>query len=296
MGPLMLRYRCDRLSLLYLVLFPALAAAQWAYGLSAAAYVAMLVLSVGLGVIHHNHTHLPLWRSRRRNRATDVYLSVAQAVPTFVFAVSHIRNHHRFRHGPRDDTRTYRFGGDHNHLWGYLTHPLRALTVLVPIVSRELGAQGRRHPERLAFARLQIAAIGAVWLALACADARKFALFWLLPQLHGLHWLLAANYLQHAHADGHSATNYARNFTGLVNRVWFNIGYHTAHHERPSAHWSELPREHETHRGRIDGRLVETSVLAYVFRTYLLGSFLPSRRTESLMRVERQDRPSRASA
>src|SRR5256885_16702539 len=37
-----------------------------------------------------------------------------------------------------------------------------------------------------------------------------------------------------------SPLNYARNFEGWVNPLLFNIGLHTAHHERPQAHWSEL--------------------------------------------------------
>ena len=45
-----------------------------------------------------------------------------------------------------------------------------------------------------------------VWLAswtLALAlDPVKGFLYVILPQLHGLHWLLTTNYLQHAHADG----------------------------------------------------------------------------------------------
>lgn len=59
-------------------------------------------------------------------------------------------------------------------------------------------------------------------------DWQKALLFVIVPQLHGLHWLLATNYLQHAHADGRPLSraqrntpgielNYARNFEGLVN-------------------------------------------------------------------------------
>src|SRR5256885_13103431 len=57
---------------------------------------------------------------------------------------AHVANHHRFRHGPRDMARTYRFGGDHNHLLGYLLHPLQAGWVLYPLFLRWLG-QLRRH-------------------------------------------------------------------------------------------------------------------------------------------------------
>ena len=40
------------------------------------------------------------------------------------------------------------------------------------------------------------------WALLLAIDWHKAILFVIVPQLHGLHWLLATNYLQHAHADG----------------------------------------------------------------------------------------------
>ena len=34
------------------------------------------------------------------------------------------------------------------------------------------------------------------------------------------------------------------------NRVTFNIGHHTAHHEKPTLHWSLLPGRTQVIRGR----------------------------------------------
>ena len=56
----------------------------------------------------------------------------------------------------------------------------------------------------------------------------------------------------------------ARNFEGRVNPLLFNIGLHTAHHEHPRAHWSELPRLHAGSRERIDPRMLEPGFLGYV--------------------------------
>ena len=86
---------------------------------------------------------------------------------------------------------------------------------------------------------------------LLALNPAKALVFVIVPQLHGLHWLLATNYLQHAHADGGpgrgAALSYARNFEGLLNPLLFNIGLHTAHHEHSRAHWAELT---ELHYGR----------------------------------------------
>ena len=117
-------------------------------------------------------------------------------------------------------------------------------------------------------------------------------------EIIGLHWLLATNYLQHAHADGRSAPpaqeasggtagialNYARNFEGLVNPLLFNIGLHTAHHENPHAHWSQLTELHR-HRFRdhVDGALNERGLVPYMLRVFVLGAVLPRYRSRSLM-------------
>ena len=98
-----------------------------------------------------------------------------------------------------------------------------------------------------------------------------------------LHALLGANYFQHAHADGRSRWNYARNFTGAVNWLYFNIGFHTAHHERPREHWSCMPELHRRLRERVDPALEERSFLIYLLRVMLLGTLVPRFRSRSLM-------------
>ena len=103
-----LRRRRDWQSLAYLAAFPALVAWQWVHGFWWPLYALMLFLTLGIGVIHHNHTHQRMWRGRRANRLTDFCITLLQGHPTFVFWPAHVANHHRQRHGPGDLARTYR--------------------------------------------------------------------------------------------------------------------------------------------------------------------------------------------
>ncbi|MNJ76368.1 hypothetical protein D3C77_736360 [compost metagenome] len=81
--------------------------------------------------------------------------------------------------------------------------------------------------------------------------------------------------------------NYARNFEGLVNPLLFNIGLHTAHHEHPRAHWSELTRLHRDHyRGRVRSELNERGLTPYMFRVFILGAFVARFRSRSCMAPE----------
>ena len=286
-----LRHASDWQSLAYLAALPALAGWQWVHGLQWWLYAPMLFLTLGISVIHHNHAHRRIWRGRRMNRATDLYLTLLQGQPTFVFWPAHMANHHRHRHGPRDLARTYRFaGGDSNHLVGYLLHPLQAVAVLYPHFIRWLARRRRTSPGVVRYCSVQYAVWIGSWVLLLALDWQRALLFVIVPQLHGLHWLLATNYLQHAHADGRPdengvrTLNYARNFEGWVNPLLFNIGLHTAHHEHPQAHWSELTRLHHSHyRDRVDPALNETGLVPYMLRVFILGALVPRFRSRSLM-------------
>ena len=292
-----LRHWRDWQSLAYMLALPLLVAWQWTQGFHWLLYGLTLFLTLGTGVIHHNHTHLRMWRGRRANRFTDYWLTLLQGHPTFVFWPAHVGNHHRFRHGPRDLARTYRreFGGDSNHLWGYLIHPLQAGLVLYPLFLRWLGRLRVHSPGAFRYCLGQYALWLGSWALFLALDWKKALVFVILPQLHGLHWLLATNYLQHAHADGRPLSraqrqtpgqplNYARNFEGWVNPLLFNIGLHTAHHEHPQAHWSQLTRLHAEHyRQRVHPDLNERGLLPYMGRVFVLGLVWPAARTRAQM-------------
>lgn len=276
-----LRNSRDLQSLAYLVAQPALMAWQWHAGFHVLACAASLFLAVGISVVHHNHAHVPMWRPRKANRATDLAITLLQGHPTCVFHPTHNANHHRHRHGPGDATRTWRFG-DHNHLAGWALHPFHAIAAAYPLVLRWLAGLRVRRPRVFAWFAMQYVAWLASWAMLLWLDAGKALAFVIGPQLFGLHWLLGANYLQHAHAGDGRRYGYARNFEGWVNPLLFNIGLHTAHHEHGRAHWSELPALHARYRNRIDPRMLERGLAAYIVRVFLLAPFVPALRSRSL--------------
>ena len=272
----MLIRMADLQSVIYIVAYPSLMAYQWLNGIQWTLFALMLILSVGLSVVQHNHTHLRMWKNKPMNRFTDWILSVIQGVPSFVFFPSHIGNHHKHNHGPEDETRTYRFGGHHNHIIGYLLHPIQALSVLVPKMVRHIPKRWKKGDYWPFIETLSIVIVSGLLISI---DAYLWFVLVALPQLHGVHWLLGSNYLQHAgarpgagvEAGANTPDDSSRNFTGFVNVIWFNIGYHSAHHGAPRAHWADLPKLHKEHRHRMDDWLVERSLGFYIARTLCLG-------------------------
>ncbi len=283
----------DIQSLVYLIALPLLVIWHWRFGFAWWLFALELFLTLGVGVIHHNHAHVRIWTSKKLNRLTDLFITLLQGHPTFVFHTAHVANHHRYRHGEKDIARTYRFSthganGDSNHLLGYLLHPIQAAWVLYPLFIKTLHRYFNQRRAYFNYCVLQYAIVLSAWLTLALIDWKKWLVLVLLPQVHGLHWLLATNYLQHAHADGCADNksiknyNYARNFYGLLNPLLMNIGYHTAHHEHARAHWSQLPLLNKAYRDKVAPQLQEPSLLGYMLRVYVLGIFSARLRTQTL--------------
>lgn len=244
----------------------------------------MLVIWIGIGVINHNHAHRPIWRNRSLNRITELTGSLLQGHPVYVFDLAHNNDHHLHNHGPDDIARTYRFGGDHNHLLGHLLHPAQVLYVLYPFFFNHINKIRKEDHGEFIWLCTQYASVIGLCLILFWLDSFKTLLFVLVPQLICLHWLLGSNYLQHAHTNGMSGWDFARNFTGVSNWTFFNVGYHTAHHKQPLLHWSDLPEQHRQIEQHIDPGLIESSLFFYAVRTYILSIFKPSLRSRTLMR------------
>lgn len=265
-----MRHPADRSALAYVALHVALMALNWTAGGHWGLAAASAILAVGITCIAHNHAHLPIWRSRRANRLTDVVLSALLGIPVFVFRASHNAVHHRGLARGRDPTSPWRFGDD-NHLPGFLAHPFRVLPVVVPHIAGRAGRLVRRRPRAAMVLALQCLAAGAPTLAVLAADPERALVAVLLPQWIGLHMLLGANYLQHAQARGTTASAQSRNFLGQVNAFWFNIGYHTAHHGAPRLHWSLLPARHRAIAATIPPELLQRSLRAYAWRQLVLA-------------------------
>jgi fatty acid desaturase len=264
----------DWQSIAYLVAVPALAVWMWMQSdVSFIGYWLLLTLIVGVACISHNHAHVPIWRSTVLNALTDFWIGTLQGHPVFLFQPAHIDSHHRYNQGEKDITRVLRYAS-HNNLLGYLVFPFRVLPPLNQLKRdyiRSLWYENRSHFWRVILSHDPLIILWSVALAI---DPNKALIFVIVPQIVGLHFLLASNYLQHAHALPGSRYNHSRNFTGPINAVWFNVGYHTAHHEHPTSHWSNLPQLHAAISDQINPRLNERSLGYYTIKTMLLGNFV----------------------
>lgn len=194
-----------------------------------------------VGIVQHNHTHIPVFRRRAFNRMVDVALTFISAVPQPLYRHLHVEVHHRFLNTPEDWTGPFfrtgtSFPDRPVPFWQY------CLTTTGRCWRRGIPATWRRERRALLLCCMPVAAL---LLGLAAASPSRFALFVLVPWVATAVFLPATNWMQHAGCSYESPSSSANvNFGPLHGLLAFNIGYHAAHHVRPSAHWTKLPDLH----------------------------------------------------
>lgn len=278
----MLRYNADIRTLAYMAITTLTFAYLWSLdSINPFVYFVYLFLSIAVTVIAHNHNHLPIWRKSTMNSLTDYWLTVFYGFPAFAWIPTHNMNHHALNNREGDYTITYRLT-EHNHLMMLLFYPSMSSYFQQKPIRDYLGMLKKKDTKKFALALGQYAFL-ILWIGVGLwIDWQKALLYIVIPQQVGLFAVLIFNYVQHVHADEESPINHSRNFTGFLNVMLFNNGYHTVHHDKAGTHWSKTPELHKNIEHTIDPALNERSFWWYIFRNYFLGAFIPKFRTKSM--------------
>jgi fatty acid desaturase len=282
----MLRYKADIKTLIYMALTTALLILQWtSIGIHPVTYVIYCFLSVAVSVITHNHNHVRMWKWDFLNTLQDWWLTVFYGFPVFAWIPTHNKNHHKMNNRPGDYTITYRFS-EKNNFVTLLSYPTISGYYQQKPIRDYLKFMYKNNKSRFLLSVSQYLIL-VLWIGAALLiDWKKAIYFVIIPQQISLFSVLIFNYVQHVHADEESQWNHSRNFTGFLNFMLFNNGYHTAHHEIAGLHWSQVPEEHKKIEHLIDDSLKERSFWWFIFRNYTLGLFFKKFKTDS-MRLKR---------
>ena len=281
-----LKNNADFRSLAYIFITTAMFIAQWLWiGMNPFFYAVYLFMSVSVSVMTHNHNHLPMWNSKKLNVLTDWWLTVFYGFPIFAWIPTHNKNHHRFNNREGDDSITYRVS-ERNNFLTLISYPTVSGFYQQRAIAVYLKEMRKNNPWKFRVAISQYAVL-ILWIAAALIiDWEKALLFVIIPQQVSLFSVLIFNYVQHVHANEESAWNHSRNFTGFLNVMLFNNGFHTIHHHKAGLHWSKAREAHKEIEKNIDPVLLERSFWWYIVRSYFLSLFIPKFRTFS-MRLER---------
>ena len=282
----MLKHNADIKSLIYIFITTAMFITQWVWiGVNPFIYTWFLFMSVAVSVMTHNHNHLPMWRSKTMNILTDWWLTVFYGFPIFAWIPTHNKNHHRYNNREGDDSITYRVSEKNNFLT-LISYPTISGYYQQKAIFGYLKEMKANNKEKYWVCISQYAVL-VLWIAGALLiDWQKALLFVIIPQQVSLFSVLIFNYVQHVHANEESEWNHSRNFTGFLNFLLFNNGYHTIHHHKAGLHWYKVPEAHKEIENNINPILLERSFWWYIIRSYFLSVFIPKFRTNS-MRLER---------
>lgn len=200
----------------------------------------------------HNHGHLPVFSLKPLNNVYDVLLTQCTGYPTSLWELHHVRGHHRHYLRPAEDVAAIvdrKTGRKMSRVWYAMRGNLRIHfdSVRIGLTERRAGKKsllGKLAGETVV--QMTIIVLLFIWnpgLTLAFfvipAIANAFAIWWESYPHH-------LDVPQHDTYDG-SVTILDR----VYNFVTFNIGHHTAHHEKPTLHWALLPLRTQAIRDRI---------------------------------------------
>ncbi len=287
----MLKHIADLKTLLYLCLVTAVLFVQWNTGFYWPLYVFSLYLAIAVAVIAHNHNHVPMWKSAFLNHVTDNWITLFYGFPAFAWTPTHNKNHHKFNNREGDFTITYRFS-EANNIFTLLSYPSISSYFQQSPVMNHLRHLRKNKKDKFVLAIVQYVVLGVFLIVSLWLNWRKSLLYIVIPQQVALFVIMLFNYIQHVHADEESDYNHSRNFvSGFTNFMMFNNGYHTAHHNKASIHWSQLGAAHKLIAGRIEPHLNQPTILGYLFKTYILMPMrmVPRFKSMRLSRIKKEE-------
>jgi beta-carotene hydroxylase len=212
----------------------ALAFVPFAVELPPAALVTVWLVALvarSIAPVHqHCHAHYKVFQQPVLDAAYDAILALAAGNVTAVWEHQHVRGHHRLYLGKRGDpANNDRFGG------GRLRFTI--LGDALSFVDSLRLADRRTLPRLVRQQLLQLAALAALVLVDPVLALAFFAIPWLL-----LRWAVFwFSYAQHDRVPMRDVYSGSVTHFGWTNKLYLNVGHHTAHHEKPTLHWTRLP-------------------------------------------------------
>lgn len=239
------RYRADLRALGFLVLALILLGGTWSGCLrSPLTVVASCGMAFVCCIIAHNHMHQPVFYGRFWNRAFQLVLMFGSGQPPTGIITAHNERHHVHPDSENDFVRTSLVGSRWNVV-NLVTFPFLSIAAMIREKPDDLSRWKTSRPRLYRQAVLERSVFYVALVVLVLLDWRATLLFLVMPWIGAQLMLVGVNLLQHQDCDTHSEYDHSRNVTGsLVNWILLNNGFHTAHHLKPSLHWSLLPDFH----------------------------------------------------
>lgn len=280
MSTSILRYRADIRTLIFIALYYVLAyggfflfdyfyeTSFWTVLVPTCVLASVICFCVA--VIIHNTVHAPIFVKKSHNKVMQYVLSFAYGYSVSAFVPGHNFSHHKEMQTAKDTMRTTKA----RFRWHLLNQLFFFFMITSGALKFELKWAAKMKKEKpewyyqwlMESILVNIVKIGCLFINLPAG-----LMFIWVPHFYALWALMGVNLWQHDGCDENHKYNHSRTFTGKVmNWFCFNNGYHGAHHDRPSLHWSLLPEYHDKYiEPHIHPNLSIDNMPAYFWRTYI---------------------------
>ncbi|MCM0606324.1 MAG: fatty acid desaturase [Xanthomonadaceae bacterium] len=208
----------------------------------------------------HNHGHLPVFYSPILNSIYNVFLTQTTGYPTALWELHHNRGHHRNFLTPEQDVARLidlKTGKVVNRWW----YALRG-NLTIHRDSFKIGIAEKRANKKSLLTKLntEIAVQTIITLGLFMWHPVLTLVCFVIPSFFTAWFIWWESYQHHLHVEGETIYDASVTITGkFFNLTTFNIGHHTAHHEKPTLHWSLLPQRTAAIRAKIPEQYVRPS-------------------------------------
>lgn len=224
-----------------------------------------IILSMSVNQINHNHCHVSIFTVPFLNRFVDFWISILRGGPCSLIVYIHNMNHHLFLPSKKDV-----FHISNSRRKNRLVNLLSYTYVTMLRFKKKWKKNKLLLPAKLVKnVQNEMIVSYSTLIFVFIYDPLNAIIFILFPMMAGNTFLVFSNLIQHENCDLKSKYNFSRNFVSKIeNFIFFNGGFHTAHHLAPTIHWSELPMKHRKIKENIDNNLLQNSFFGYTFNSF----------------------------
>ena len=201
-----------------------------------------LLMAVPKGVIcswNHHHQHSFVFKNKKMNRILEFFYALHTGATTNIWVLHHNLGHHKnYLDQSIDQSRWKRKDGLISGYWRY------SLEITVTAYYRAWKVGQKYKTQQKDFIYFTGITLFILMLLTIYKPINSLLLF-IIPMIVSLFLTSQATYKHHTGLD--TDNKYEASYSDL-NKFWNlvtgNLGYHTAHHVKPNAHWSILPAVH----------------------------------------------------
>ncbi len=226
--------------------------------------------SFACAVIVHNTIHCPIFYKKSHNKLFQFVLSLAYGYSVSAYVPGHNFSHHKEVQTAKDNMRTSKL----RFKWHLLNQLLFFFVVTPDLLKAEKKFVAKMKTDKRDWYKLwraEMILVHIVRIGLLFINFPAAVLFIWIPHLYAAWGVVGTNLWQHDGCDQSHKYNHTRSFHGpILNYFLFNNGYHGAHHDRPSMHWSLLPAYHEKNIAPyIHPNLNQRNMFTYLVKAYI---------------------------